>query len=89
LFYTTGELYELHFAFTEKANISQQALAKAAGWNQPRLANYEKSLRVPSLADSRHIVAALNTLGVSCSLDDVFLQNPQILGRNKNANHLF
>ncbi|WP_074192429.1 helix-turn-helix domain-containing protein [Klebsiella pneumoniae] len=34
----------------KKANISQQALAKAAGWNQPRLANYEKSLRVPSLA---------------------------------------
>ncbi|MGX6596260.1 helix-turn-helix transcriptional regulator [Klebsiella quasivariicola] len=56
----------------KKANISQQA----AGWNQPRLANYEKSLRVPSLADSRHIVAALNTLGVSCSLDDVFPPEP-------------
>ena len=37
----------------KKANISQQALAKAAGWNQPRLANYEKSLRVPSLGKVR------------------------------------
>jgi putative transcriptional regulator len=58
--------------FRKKAKISQQALAKQAGWNQPRLANYERSLRVPSLADSRHIVNALNSLGVICTLDDVF-----------------
>ncbi|HEY3982665.1 helix-turn-helix transcriptional regulator, partial [Cedecea sp.] len=50
--------------FRKKANISQQALAREAGWNQPRLANYERSLRVPSLDDSRHIVSALNSLGV-------------------------
>ncbi|WP_414648243.1 helix-turn-helix transcriptional regulator, partial [Cedecea sp.] len=61
-----------------KANISQQALAREAGWNQPRLANYERSLRVPSLDDSRHIVSALNSLGVSCTLDDVFpMKNPE------------
>jgi putative transcriptional regulator len=64
--------------FRKKANISQQALAREAGWNQPRLANYERSLRVPSLDDSRHIVSALNSLGVGCTLDDVFpMKNPE------------
>ncbi len=28
----------------KKPTFLQQALAKAAGWNQPRLANYEKIL---------------------------------------------
>ena len=58
--------------YRKKASISQVVLARAVGWNQPRLANYESNLRTPSLADSRLIVCALNEFGVKCSLDDVF-----------------
>lgn len=58
--------------YRKKANISQVALAQHLGWNQPRLANYESNLRTPSLEDSRLIVGALKSLGVNCSLDDVF-----------------
>lgn len=58
--------------YRKKENISQLALAQQIGWNQPRLANYESNLRTPSLEDSRRIVAALNALGVFCSLDEVF-----------------
>lgn len=58
--------------YRKQANISQVALAQELGWNQPRLANYESNLRTPSLEDSRLIVAALKSLGVDCSLDDVF-----------------
>lgn len=58
--------------YRKQANISQLALAQKVGWNQPRLANYESNLRTPSLADSRKIVGALNSLGVDCSLDQVF-----------------
>lgn len=53
-------------------NISQIALADAIGWSQGRLSNYESGRRIPSLADSRAIIDALNTLGVRCSLDEAF-----------------
>lgn len=53
-------------------NVSQVTLAEALGWSQGRLSNYESGRRIPSLADSRAITAALNDLGVVCSLDDVF-----------------
>lgn len=52
--------------------VSQTDLAVALGWSQGRLSNYESGRRIPSLADSRAITGALNALGVSCSLDDVF-----------------
>lgn len=55
-----------------KAKISQIALAELLGWSQGRLSNYESGRRVPSLADSRAITGALNALGASCTLDDVF-----------------
>lgn len=58
--------------YRKQASISQLALAQHIGWNQPRLANYESNLRTPSLEDSRRIVSSLNSLGVRCSLDDVF-----------------
>lgn len=56
----------------EGARISQATLHRRLGWKQSRLANYESGARTPSLDDSRAIVAALNELGVSCSLGDVF-----------------
>src|SRR5690606_38919090 len=59
-------------SFREKAGTSQTALAEALGWSQGRLSNYEPKRRQPSLADSRAIVAALNRLGVRCTLDQVF-----------------
>lgn len=53
-------------------SISQAALADVLGWSQGRISNYESGRRVPSLADSRAITAALNAVGVECGLDDVF-----------------
>lgn len=58
--------------YRKKGGLSQQILAQRIGWGQSRLANYEVNTRTPSLADSRSIVAALNSLGVVCCLDDVF-----------------
>lgn len=52
--------------------VSQALLADRLGWSQGRLSNYESGRRVPSLADSRAITVALNSLGIECDLDDVF-----------------
>ncbi|WP_322977833.1 helix-turn-helix transcriptional regulator [Pseudomonas sp. C11] len=54
------------------ARISQQALASQLGWSQGRVSNYEAGRREPGLDDCRSIVSALNVLGATCSLDDVF-----------------
>ena len=56
----------------QQHDITQIELAKRLGWHQARLSNYEHARREPSLADSRAIVAALQELGVRCTLDDVF-----------------
>lgn len=56
----------------EEAGISQAKLRRELGWSQPRLANYESFLRTPGLDESRRIVAALQKLGIDCTLDDVF-----------------
>lgn len=58
-----------------QGGISQIALAEALGWSQGRISNYESCRRVPGLADSRAIVSTLKSLGVDCSLDDVFPPN--------------
>ncbi len=55
-----------------KAEVTQDRLGAVLGWSQQRLSNYEAGVRVPSLADSRRIVTALNTLGATCTLDQVF-----------------
>ncbi|MDA3979548.1 helix-turn-helix transcriptional regulator [Gallibacterium sp. AGMB14963] len=56
--------------------ITQKQLATAFGCNQSRIANYESGHRVPSLANARKIVDALNCFGANVSIDDVFpLQN--------------
>lgn len=56
----------------QQHDITQIELAKRLDWHQARLSNYEHARREPSLADSRAIVAALNAMGVPCTLDDVF-----------------
>ncbi|CAG9414887.1 TPA: helix-turn-helix transcriptional regulator [Providencia stuartii] len=56
----------------KKLGISQAVLASSIGWGQSRIANYELSIRTPSLNDCRVIVEALQKLGAKCSLDDVF-----------------
>ncbi|WP_414155738.1 helix-turn-helix transcriptional regulator [Pseudomonas sp. BNK-43-a] len=56
----------------EGAEISQANLRRALNWNQSRLANYEADRRSPGLEEARKIVSALNSLGASCDLDDVF-----------------
>ncbi|SMB88014.1 putative transcriptional regulator [Pasteurella testudinis DSM 23072] len=52
--------------------VTQIQLANELGFGQPRVANYENGLRVPSLRDCRKIVAALNKLGATVTIDRVF-----------------
>ncbi|WP_414538060.1 helix-turn-helix transcriptional regulator [Pseudomonas sp. CAM1A] len=54
------------------AGISQASLRRKLDWNQSRLANYEAGRRAPGLEEARQIVSALNQLGATCALDDVF-----------------
>jgi putative transcriptional regulator len=56
----------------EAASIKQVDLYSRLRWPQSRLSNYETGLRTPGLSEARAIVAALNELGVSCDLNDVF-----------------
>lgn len=55
-----------------RERITQAQLGAELGWSQARISNYESGSRVPSLADSRSIVRALNALGAVCVLDEVF-----------------
>lgn len=52
--------------------LSQSSLAKAIGWGQSRLANYELNARTPSLDSCRKIVNGFNSLGANVTLDDIF-----------------
>ncbi|MEE6042031.1 helix-turn-helix transcriptional regulator [Avibacterium paragallinarum] len=56
----------------ESIGITQKQLAIAFGCNQPRIANYESGHRIPSLANARKIVGALNSFGANVTIDDVF-----------------
>ncbi|HDR0632278.1 helix-turn-helix transcriptional regulator [Pasteurella multocida] len=55
-----------------KLGITQSQLAEKIGWGQPRIANYEAGIRMPSLAVAQEIVKALNAFGADTSIDDVF-----------------
>jgi putative transcriptional regulator len=54
------------------AQIKQRDLGEILGWTQARLSNYESGHRTPGLNECRAITAALNQLGATCTLDDVF-----------------
>ncbi|MCA1176677.1 MULTISPECIES: helix-turn-helix transcriptional regulator [unclassified Pantoea] len=56
----------------KQIGVSQAQLAKTIGWGTSRLANYELSIRTPSLNDCRKIVNGLTKLGCECSIDDIF-----------------
>ena len=56
----------------ESNGVSQADLYRRLGWRQSRLANYEAGNRTPGLNDARGIVNALNSLSVTCTLDEVF-----------------
>ncbi|MFJ2536641.1 helix-turn-helix transcriptional regulator [Pseudomonas sp. NPDC087614] len=58
--------------YREKAGIKQRDLVLILGWTQTRISNYESGRRIAGLAESRAITAALNQLGIKCTLDDVF-----------------
>lgn len=62
----------------EKAELKQVQLYEKLKWPQSRLSNYENGLRTPSLDDARLIVAALNELGSTCLLDEVFPPAQQV-----------
>lgn len=58
--------------FRESSSLSREDLAKAIGRKEAAIGHYELGRRIPGLEVARKIVIALNTAGVSCSLDDVF-----------------
>jgi len=69
----------------EKAQIKQGDLISALGWTQSRVSNYESGRRIPGLAESRAIVAALNSLGAKCTLDDVFPAPSELTPERREA----
>ncbi len=58
--------------YREIAGVKQRELVTALGWTQTRVSNYEAGRRTPGLAECRAIIVALNKLGATCSLDEVF-----------------
>jgi putative transcriptional regulator len=58
--------------FREKAKVTQAALADRVGMTQGAIAHYENGRRTPGLNEARDLVAALNSLGADCTLDQVF-----------------
>jgi putative transcriptional regulator len=66
----------------KRIGISQILLAKTIGWRASRLANYELNMRTPGLDDCRKIVFALDKLGCTCSLDDIFPPPTEVVEKN-------
>lgn len=58
--------------FREKAKVTQAALAELVCMTQGAIAHYENGRRTPGLNEARVLVAALNSLGTACTLDEVF-----------------
>jgi putative transcriptional regulator len=58
--------------YRKKAGYSQKALAQASGLSQPMIWLLERGSSQTSLDNARAIVAAINEVGVICSMDDVF-----------------
>lgn len=56
----------------KNAGITQTQLAERVGLTQAAIGHYETGRRTPGLNECRRIVAALNELGVSCDLAQVF-----------------
>lgn len=54
------------------AKITQGDLAKKMRVTQGAIAHYESGRRTPRLRDCQRVVRALVSLGVHCSLSDVF-----------------
>ena len=56
----------------KQLGITQAQLAARIGWKQPRIANYEVGIRLPSLRVAQKIVKALKSFGAKVRLEDVF-----------------
>lgn len=56
----------------KRVGITQAQLAERVGMTQAAIGHYETGRRRPGLEECRRIVASLNELGASCTLDDVF-----------------
>lgn len=54
------------------AGITQQQLADQVGLTPAAIGHYETGRRQLGLADARRLVAALNALGATCTLEDAF-----------------
>lgn len=62
-------------AFRKKAGLTQDAAARAAGYeHQSRWSSYERGVRTPGVDDIRRILKVLNDHGVTCSFEDVFVE---------------
>lgn len=58
--------------FRKASNLTQRELAQALNLTQGALGHYESGRRVPSIKTAQKIVNTLNSVGVVCSLSDVF-----------------
>ncbi|MBE2898108.1 helix-turn-helix transcriptional regulator [Pasteurellaceae bacterium 20609_3] len=56
----------------KKAGLTQYQIADALGWNQPRIANYEKGIRTPSVNDCHKLVSFFANHGVKTSINELF-----------------
>ena len=54
------------------ADISQSELAKALGYKQSAISNYENCSRAPSVHDAKRIIEFFRSKGLDISFDDVF-----------------
>ena len=69
----------------KQVGVTQGELAHQLSWGQSRIGNYESGVRVPTLNDSRRVVQALNDLGASTSLDEVFPPDPHYPTKEKDS----
>ncbi|AHF77933.1 Putative repressor protein [Sodalis praecaptivus] len=56
----------------EAIPVSQSVLADLVGCTQGAIGHYESGRRTPDLSTCRQLVNALNNLGATVQLDDVF-----------------
>lgn len=57
----------------ESNNIKKSEIPKQIGWKDSgRMSNYISGAREPKVSDALKIRNALNSMGVKCSVDDLF-----------------
>ncbi|MCY1292458.1 helix-turn-helix protein [compost metagenome] len=52
--------------------VTQRELAEKVGLTQAAIGHYETGRRHPGLSEARKLVAALNDMGILCTLEEAF-----------------